>query len=163
VVTDACEQWNLGRGLAGDVVLPVSELVTNAIVHARTTIRLIISVASGCLEVAVRDQSVQPPRLRAVRTSLLEDLDSIGTDGVMPSGPNDPAWIVGPSGSVIAGRGLQIVAATTETWGVAEFIGGKDVWLRLGIPASWEPESPCPCAAGNLRTPGGLPLHLTGT
>ena len=137
----------------------MGELVANASVHAKTSIRLIVSTADRWFEVAVRDQSADRPVLRPARTNLLHDLEHVRAEPV-PADPHDPAWAVGPSGSVIAGRGLQIVAATSDRWGVIEFTGGKDVWFRLLLPSEYSPQQPCPCATGNRRTPGGLPLGL---
>lgn len=57
------------------------------------------------------------------------------------------------------GRGLQIVAAVAEQWGVAEFIGGKDVCFRMRGPPSWTPQHVCRCLGGPRTSPGGLPLR----
>lgn len=158
-VAAVCDRWGLSDQFRDDLALPLSELVTNAIVHARTGIRLIVSLSEGNLEVAIRDQSGETPVLRPPRADLLADLDRIPVVEPMPSDPYDPAWVIGEAGSVRAGRGLHIVMAVAERWGVVEYIGGKDVWFRVHVPAQWTPRSPCPCAAGSGTSPGGMPLR----
>lgn len=40
---------------------------------------------------------------------------------------------VGPAGSIGAGRGLLLVEALADEWGVTMQTGGKAVWFRLAM------------------------------
>lgn len=152
-----CRRWGLREQLPADLALPVGELVANAVVHAGTRIHLIVSLANAELEIAVRDQSPKPPVPRPPRSDLLGDLDHIADVDTLPTDPGHPVWSVGASGSVMAGRGLHIVSAVTDQWGVVDYIGGKDVWFRVRVP-SLQPTLPCPCPHSSRRSPGGMPL-----
>ncbi|NNN37004.1 SpoIIE family protein phosphatase [Streptomyces sp. S3(2020)] len=93
--------------LADDAVVVVSELVTNAVVHAGTDVDLECRLenATGALVVEVSDQHPS----RAPRDSAGEQ--SYGT----------PEY----------GRGLRLVAALAESWGITYRKGTKTVWARL--------------------------------
>ncbi|MFB7335227.1 SpoIIE family protein phosphatase [Streptomyces adustus] len=94
--------------LADDVLLVVSELVTNAVVHAGTDVELVCRLdeaAAGAVVVEVSDQHPS----RAPR------------DG----GP-EPAYETPEYG-----RGLRLVATLAEAWGVTYRRGAKAVWARL--------------------------------
>ena len=85
-------------------VLIVSELATNAVVHARTWFRVTIVREGDCLVLEVHDDSDR----EAVRAA--KDVTSLG------------------------GRGLELVVALSSTWGVtAHPGGGKSVWARLPV------------------------------
>ncbi len=81
--------------------LLTSELVTNAVVHARTPITVTVRVTDRRVHVAVED-----------------------ADGSCPS-PGDDA------GLDTHGRGLTIVARLARDWGVEQRPGGKSVWFEL--------------------------------
>jgi anti-sigma regulatory factor (Ser/Thr protein kinase) len=89
--------------------LLVSELVTNAVVHARTDVRLHIVVTPEEIRVEVCDQADLQPRLRT------------------------------HSASATTGRGLRLLGALASSWGVDELAaGGKMVWAVLpvgGLPS----------------------------
>lgn len=82
-------------------VLLTSELVTNAIVHARSQIDLTVRLTGATLRVAVLDESAEQPRLRQRR-------DDLGS-----------------------GRGLGLVEALAVSWGVTPGGRGKTVWFEL--------------------------------
>ena len=93
--------------------LAVSELATNVILHARTDFRVgVTNLGAGRVRVSVTDGSAAAP---VVQTSK--------------------------PGSVL-GRGLRLVAQTTDAWGVDrlgddEVAGpGKTVWFELGAPTA---------------------------
>ena len=93
------------EAVVDDAVLVVSELATNAVLHARTPFRVSLSRADDHLHVAVGDASSTQPRAVA----------------------SEP---LGPSG-----RGLSIVGALSRGWGVENTAGGvKSVWACLLIP-----------------------------
>jgi anti-sigma regulatory factor (Ser/Thr protein kinase) len=82
--------------------LAVSELVTNAILHAATAVQLSINVTDLTVTIAVRDWH---PRLPLQRP---------------------------PSLTATTGRGLALIAAVTDAFGVdTEKPTGKSVWFRL--------------------------------
>ena len=81
--------------------LLVSELVTNAILHARTPIDVAVVARGGVVWVGVGDGSLRAPRLRE-----------------------------GGVGSV-SGRGLVVVDKIATRWGVDDRYGGKVVWFEL--------------------------------
>lgn len=96
--------WGLSP-LADDCSVVVSELVTNAVVHA----------ASRC----VLRLSNQP---RSVRVSVID------------FGPGTPEPLA-PSEARVGGRGLQIVNALSTAWGVDGLIdGSKIVWAEVRRP-----------------------------
>ena len=87
-----------------DAVLLVSELVTNAVVHAGTQIELRVEIGPGSVLVEVIDY-----RPRAL-----------------------PALLSKPDGDREAGRGILLLDAVAKEWGTRHFAGGKAVWFRLG-------------------------------
>jgi anti-sigma regulatory factor (Ser/Thr protein kinase) len=104
VVTGAAD----GRGLVDDAVLLTSELVTNAVVHAGTPVRVTCRLADGAVEVVVSDG--HPGRL-------------------VPEAPGHDA---APSERT-GGRGLLLPAALASAWGVAYGRASKAVWFRLAL------------------------------
>jgi len=113
--------------LADDAVLVVSELVTNAVVHAGTEVEVECRMeeAPGALVVEVSDHHPS----RAPRDSDAE-------------GPYETAEV--PYGTPEYGRGLRLVATLAESWGVTFRRGTKTVWARLPAersPAASEPEA----------------------
>jgi len=59
---EACMRWRI-RSAADQAETVVSELVTNAIVHAGPPIGLVVALAAPVLHIAVRDASLRRPRL----------------------------------------------------------------------------------------------------
>ncbi|MEU6542074.1 ATP-binding SpoIIE family protein phosphatase [Streptomyces sp. NPDC046859] len=107
-----------------DTVLAVSELVTNAVVHAGTDVRLTCRLEpdTGALVVEVLDHHPS----RAPRDTEAE----------------------GPYDASEHGRGLRLVARLAESWGVTYRAGAKTVWARL------PPEDQVGDADGATRTYG---------
>jgi anti-sigma regulatory factor (Ser/Thr protein kinase) len=87
--------------------LLVSEVVTNAILHARTTVTLTVEVSDEVVRIAVRDGSPMRPRLHAFAPTSA------------------------------TGRGLRLLDALARRWGVDAdpVTGGKIVWFEVGEPA----------------------------
>ena len=86
-----------------DVALMVSELVTNVGLHARTEAFVRVTLRDGCLRVEVSDHSAVPIQVR----------------------PHAPG--------AETGRGLRIVEALAEDWGVRADDGGKTVWFEVPV------------------------------
>ena len=99
----------------GDAVLVVSELLSNAIRHARplpgARVQVAWAVDNGSVEVAV-------------------------SDGGAPTRPY-PAHA---SVSALGGRGLDVVEYLARTWGVRADSQGLTVWAVLPAPADAVPE-----------------------
>jgi hypothetical protein len=131
---------------ADEITLAVSELVTNAVLHARTDLEIELCVSAGRAEISVRDHDPRPPVLRPVRVDLLADLDAIPLHAATAPDVDERHGVlhVGASGSVAAGRGLLIVDTLADEWGVAERADGKQVWFAVGV--SWHGADTCPCA-----------------
>jgi anti-sigma regulatory factor (Ser/Thr protein kinase) len=83
-------------------ILMTSELVTNAVVHARSRGDVSVKANQGTLRIAVRDESKSVPV--EVRHALFDE----------------------------HGRGISIVSELAERWGVTENLVGKSVWFTLG-------------------------------
>jgi anti-sigma regulatory factor (Ser/Thr protein kinase) len=120
VVARACQRWRLGRWSRLTQLL-ASELVTNAVVHARTPISFTLRQVDGALQVVVRDGD---PRL--VRQP--------------PAGPYRL-----PAGE--PGRGLLLLSTLADDWGCAPTSDGKVTWANIaltGHPAApgAQPEPP---------------------
>lgn len=103
-VREALADWGFGAVRADDVVLCVSELATNALVHG-----------------------VPPGRGYRVRL-WLRDEGQVRVE-VHDSGDGVPA-VREPDGE--SGRGLVIVGALADRWGVGERAPGKVVWCEFG-------------------------------
>jgi anti-sigma regulatory factor (Ser/Thr protein kinase) len=81
--------------------LLTSELVTNAVLHARTPVSLAVTLDAGRLRVEVCDDSERMPAVR-------------------PYSLDDPT-----------GRGLAMVAGFAADWGAERRPGGKCVWFEI--------------------------------
>ena len=101
----AARAWDPDR-VVDDAVLLTSELVTNAVVHAGTTLDVTCRLISGELEVAVRDR--HPAR-------------------TLPDIPK--------AASAVAerGRGLLLPSALASSWGVTYARTAKAVWFRMSL------------------------------
>ncbi|AVH58804.1 MULTISPECIES: SpoIIE family protein phosphatase [Streptomyces] len=117
--------------LTEDALVVVSELVTNAVVHAGTDVELLCHLegradgAPGPLVVEVSDQ--HPSR-------------GVCDDSIQR-----------PYGTPEYGRGLRLVAALSEAWGITYRPGIKTVWARLLVDAGGR----CDGGAGSTRASGG--------
>ncbi|HSX97152.1 MAG TPA: ATP-binding protein, partial [Streptomyces sp.] len=124
----------LSDRLVEDVLVVVSELVTNAVVHAGTDVELLCRLgrdaptAAGWLQLEVSDHHPS----RAVRG---EDAER-------------PYLVERPYGAAEYGRGLRLVAALSEAWGITYRTGVKTVWARLSVDGAMAVE-------GTFETYGG--------
>ncbi|MFD8272774.1 SpoIIE family protein phosphatase [Streptomyces flaveolus] len=96
----------LAGHLAADALVVVSELVTNAVVHAGTDVEVVL-------------------RLEETGTLVVEATDHHPTRA--PRGGDRET----PDETPEYGRGLRLVAALSEAWGITYRPGTKTVWARL--------------------------------
>jgi anti-sigma regulatory factor (Ser/Thr protein kinase) len=89
----------LGVSDPGDVALVVSELVTNAVVHAGTAITVRVGPGPAGVRIEIADESRDLPGLRI------------------------------PNPGAKSGRGLLLVEHFTQAWGVEQTPSGKVVWF----------------------------------
>ncbi|MEU6083333.1 ATP-binding SpoIIE family protein phosphatase [Streptomyces sp. NPDC047108] len=116
-----------------DAVLLVSELVTNAVVHAGTMVELRLH-----LEGAEEDlHSLKSPVALVVEVC---DRDPNWTTADHQHAPGEH------------GRGLRIVGTVAEDWGVTYGREVKTVWFRLPVPAGDDLEIP-PLPQPEVSTP----------
>jgi anti-sigma regulatory factor (Ser/Thr protein kinase) len=101
-VADTLSEWGDAQ-LVEVAALLVSELVTNAVTHAGSEVQVIIGSGNdyAVLRVEVGDFSSTPPTLGGF------DLDAM------------------------SGRGLALVEALSDRWGVETHNSGKRVWFEL--------------------------------
>ncbi|MET0143301.1 MAG: ATP-binding protein [Ilumatobacteraceae bacterium] len=104
-VAQVVDSWGFGA-LRADAELVVSELITNAIVHApgSASYELQLSETPTGLRLAVRDGSTSAPVMRS-----LDD----GRPG---------------------GRGLRIISTVATNWGYDVLPAGKRIWVDLDQP-----------------------------
>lgn len=88
-------------------LLLTSELVTNAILHARTPVQVGLVLDGDQALVCVADRLSDPTPLT-------------------PQGHSQTRY---------GGRGLALVADLSADWGTARYAGGKTVWFRIPVAA----------------------------
>ncbi|GAA3549974.1 SpoIIE family protein phosphatase [Streptomyces osmaniensis] len=99
-------RWNV-QAAADAVLLVVSELVTNALVHTQGSVRLDLVLRGNRVRVSVSDSSPRAPA-----KPVIVDWESTG------------------------GRGLLLVEAVSDASGTVPVAGGKQVWSEITVPAS---------------------------
>lgn len=99
-VAATLESWDLADAVEVASLL-TSELVANAVLHARTPLELVLVVVERSIRVEVRDQSTQAAIARPVAAEAM------------------------------SGRGLRLVDDLSDDWGVATEGHGKTVWFAL--------------------------------
>ena len=83
--------------------LAVSELATNAVIHARSDFRIRVSAAGTGIRVEIQDDSER-----------------------LPIRNHQPF-------NAVSGRGIGIVDHVAARWGVTPMVGGKSVWFELQL------------------------------
>ena len=106
-VKQTLASWGVAQ-LTDMAILLVSELATNAIVHARTDYAVRVIRRTGAIRIAVTDASPNVPERR----------NYAPTSGT--------------------GRGIAIVAEASTAWGIDEGVQGKTVWFELSDGANDE-------------------------
>jgi anti-sigma regulatory factor (Ser/Thr protein kinase) len=89
--------------VVADAALMLSEVATNAVIHANSTFTVHASVAQHRLRVEVADDDDHLPRPRA-RSATADN-----------------------------GRGLQLVEGLAAHWGAQHTPGGKMIWFELPV------------------------------
>lgn len=102
-VATACREAGVGVEVADSARLITSELVTNAVVHGRSEVRLVCTPdrSRRTVHVEVGDENSRHPRIEPVDDGALD------------------------------GRGLFIVDLLATRWGVRDTPDGKLVWFDL--------------------------------
>jgi serine phosphatase RsbU (regulator of sigma subunit)/anti-sigma regulatory factor (Ser/Thr protein kinase) len=128
-VQETLKSWQLSSHdeLVADAVLLTSELVTNALIHAGTSIQVTCRLDDAAVEVSVLDR--HPARTIPNPRSGSAEADQPG------------------------GRGLLLPGALSSSWGVTYAPTAKAVWFRLGLGAPPDRAS----AVGEALTAAGRP------
>jgi hypothetical protein len=135
--------------LYDDGALALTELVSNAVLHAATPLVVAVSCEHGIVEIAVHDGNPSMPAIRPHRTDVDADIqEALAAEAAAaePVDERDPRVHVGAAGSLAGGRGLLLVDALAAEWGVSPLSDGKAVWVRTPVPAGWPHGNNCPCA-----------------
>lgn len=101
-------EWGVEAAIADDAELLVTEVVTNAVIHARSSLWLEVEADQGFIEFSVFDQSPGNVQLRI------------------------------PSPDSATGRGILLLDKLSSDWEVVPERGGKTVRFRLSatLPSS---------------------------
>lgn len=107
IATRYCEEHALGQA-TDSAVLVISELVSNAVRHARSAPHVRLAIGGPFLYVSVQDTSTRRP--------VLTDIDHLN---VVPLPRR--------------GRGLHLVDVHSSTWGSIPSKAGKTVWAAIRV------------------------------
>ena len=99
-VASTLESWNLHHYVENASIV-VSELATNAVIHAHSDFTVSLSSDGGALRVSVRDSSRVLPVLRS------------------------------PNPTTVSGRGLLLVTSIATRWGTELVDDGKLIWAEI--------------------------------
>lgn len=106
-VADVLERWSFDE-LQDSVALLVSELVTNAVVHARSEVEVAVHLRPERVRIEVIDRAQDHVLRRAAR----DDESS--------------------------GRGMALIEALAIAWGIDFQLAGKSVWFEMQRPEAEE-------------------------
>jgi len=101
-VRDTLMQWGL-YSLADRAVLVASELITNAVLHTRSSPFINLFLVSNCVRLEIADSSERRPRRR-----------NSGVDAT-------------------TGRGILLVESISDRWGASPIENGKVVWCEFDL------------------------------
>lgn len=94
------------EGIEDEASLLVTELATNSVLHARTEFEVTLAFDGKSLRLGVSDDSPRVPEPKS------------------------------HSRQATTGRGLSLVAAVADSWGVEQRPGGKTIWCALAFRSS---------------------------
>jgi anti-sigma regulatory factor (Ser/Thr protein kinase) len=113
--------WSLPQAASDQLVLIGSELVTNAVLHARTELVLVLELGQDRVRISVKDRSQAPATLRHYAPDAL------------------------------TGRGLGVVEALSDRWGISAPADGKVVWAELDTNGDHPAATPHPPELDHAR------------
>lgn len=93
--------WGVEAEVADDAELLVTELVTNAVIHARTVVTVEVTPEEGSIQFSVSDKSTRQVQLRL------------------------------PTADAVTGRGIFLLDQLAPHWDVVPIAGGKTVRFKL--------------------------------
>ena len=96
--------WNVGDGDQHTIVTGISELITNAVLHAGTESHLTMDLDTGILAVTVAD-----------------------------SGNRGEPLLTGAEPMAVRGRGLSLVRAIADSFGAHRTSAGSTVWFEVAV------------------------------
>jgi anti-sigma regulatory factor (Ser/Thr protein kinase) len=134
LVEAAAAAWGIPGSVADDACLAISELVTNAVLHAGTTVGVSVRRLGTGMRLEVADGHSHVPMIDVEHPD-----DLLATRSM-------------------TGRGLAVVAATADRWGADPGNGagsGKTIWAEVGTGRRRVDAAPAP-----LYPPEPLPLLL---
>ncbi|HUJ64049.1 MAG TPA: ATP-binding protein, partial [Acidimicrobiales bacterium] len=135
LVEAAAQSWEMDESVCADSALAVSELASNAVLHAGSPVSVSIRRLGRGLRIEVSDASDHLPVVDA----------------------KDPEELL--ANRSMTGRGLAMVAATADRWGADPLPGGgKVTWAELGTGRRLVPSTPSPAFP-----PSPKPLKLSDT
>ncbi|MDT7580079.1 MAG: hypothetical protein QOK35_1343 [Pseudonocardiales bacterium] len=102
-LTVLAAEWGLTEEDVEPALLVVTELLSNAVDHARAPVQLVVEFLGDAIRVEVHDAADAPPRMQ----------------------PHDPLRR--------RGRGMQMVETLSERWGWTDTSSGKVVWAEVVI------------------------------
>ena len=116
--------------LRANALLLISEVVTNAVLHARGPVTVEVQQKGGAYRIAVSDRSKAAPTEKGYRT--------------------DDA----------TGRGLQLLECVAAAWGWERTSTGKVVWFDLPVPVDGSLSPGSGCKSYDDPYPSGTPIAL---
>ncbi len=135
MVEAAARSWEMDDSVCNDSALTVSELTTNSVLHAGSSVSVCVRRLGRGLRIEVTDANDHLPVVDAERP---EDL---------------------LANRSMTGRGLAMVAATADRWGADPLPGGgKVTWAELGTGRRLVSSAPPP-----VFPPDPKPLKLSNT
>lgn len=103
-VTSTLQGLEVPEDTSYTIALLTSELVTNAVVHGRSDVDLVLHLPGGELTISVCDENPRHPQV-----GTLDDLGAL------------------------SGRGTALVASLADEWGVEDLPEGKRVWFKMHV------------------------------
>lgn len=104
LVREACSVWSMPQTVREIAEVVANKLVSNAVEHAYSSCRLTVTCTESAFRVSVRDHRPMPiPHPRPIDINAFR------------------------------GRGLHLVAALAQTWGVDPHPDGKTIWANLQL------------------------------
>src|SRR3954452_3965974 len=103
-ISELCRATRLSAEICETAALLVSELVTNAVIHGKTSATIEVHRPPDSLRISVRDDN-----------------------------PDMPAAGAHPALTAESGRGMQIVSVLADAWGVEQLETGKAIWFELRV------------------------------